>query len=66
MNDRFTEGDVVELKSGSPPMMIKVVLASEAMCEWMDARGKAQLGAFSVSSLRHCPKLGFACAVNEI
>lgn len=48
--DDLDKGMVVVLKSGRPPMTVRVVLGNTAYCEWFTALDRRQ-GTFNVESL---------------
>ena len=51
----FKVGDVVQLKSGRPPMTVKEIDEEEATCQWF-SDNKADIGIFPVESLKIYPK----------
>jgi uncharacterized protein YodC (DUF2158 family) len=48
----FEAGDVVRLKSGGPPMMVRAVSGDSAYCQWY-AGVELHQGTFLFSSLRN-------------
>jgi uncharacterized protein YodC (DUF2158 family) len=56
----FSVGDVVQLKSGGPPMTMALVDKYGCHCQWFDPEGKVRSGAFKPEQLakRFDPKLG--------
>jgi uncharacterized protein YodC (DUF2158 family) len=49
--DQFVAGDLVRLKSGGPPMMVRAVSGDAAYCQWYAGVDLHQ-GTFLFSSLR--------------
>lgn len=49
--DEFKVGDVVELKSGGPPMTIQSKTADKWFCTWTEADGTTTGSGFLQSSL---------------
>ena len=48
--DQLEKGMVVRLKSGGPPMTVRVVSGSQAYCEWFTELDRRQ-GTFEIASL---------------
>ena len=48
----FSEGDVVFLKSGSPPMTIAWIEGDEALCQWFDEKRNAKSERFYLTVLK--------------
>ena len=48
--DQLEKGMVVRLKSGGPPMTVRVVSGSQAYCEWFTDLDRRQ-GTFEIASL---------------
>lgn len=46
------EGDVVQLKSGGPPMTITGFNGDSAICQWFDKNKEPQARAFEVIALQ--------------
>jgi uncharacterized protein YodC (DUF2158 family) len=49
--DRFSEGDIVQLKSGGPDMTIKKINVDSVLCVWFDKDNVHQKEYFNISSL---------------
>ena len=55
MNEEFSPGDLVCLKSGSPPMTVKDIrYGRDILCQWFSG-GKLRQGAFVPESLQLAP-----------
>jgi uncharacterized protein YodC (DUF2158 family) len=64
MNNEFTKGDIVKLKSGGPTMTVKEPTEDgELWCEWCDKEGKAQFRSFNPESLEYPGASGSPYAV---
>ncbi|HEY0822462.1 MAG TPA: DUF2158 domain-containing protein [Ramlibacter sp.] len=51
-SDRFEAGDIVRLKSGGPPMVVRAASGDTAYCQWYAGVDLHQ-GTFLFSSLRN-------------
>lgn len=52
MQYRFTEGDLVRLKSGGPVMVVRFPVEHVLLCAWTDHAGRARRGTFSPAQLQ--------------
>ncbi len=52
MTEEIKAGDVVELRSGGPPMSVELVESGIAHCAWIDPKGNAKHVEFNVAALK--------------
>lgn len=48
----FVVGDVVQLKSGGPPMVIVAINDGTAVCAWHDSEGKPHTESYPLAALK--------------
>jgi len=58
MKDELSIGDIVELKSGGPPMTVREIESDTVTCIWFDDRHQLQESAFDLLLIRDAIGIG--------
>lgn len=58
MRDEYSIGDIVELKSGGPPMTVREVNSDSVTCIWFDDRHQLQEQTFDPLLIRDAIGIG--------